>query len=83
MSAKKRPPSRATLLRSSVVDRPLYTLTFEQWEIEAFAAGECPETVSLRAHRSLRWQRAAARQAARIKALGANALKVARKGLTR
>jgi hypothetical protein len=69
VTKKQTAAAKAILLRSTVVDRPLYTLTFEHWEIEQFAAGICPETVALRAHRSLRWQRAAIRQAARTQAL--------------
>jgi hypothetical protein len=51
----------ARLPRSTVIDRPIYTISVEQWTMEAFQAGRCPEGVSREAHRLLKWQRDAER----------------------
>jgi hypothetical protein len=51
----------ARLPRSTVIDRPLYTITLEHHTIEDLADGRCPEALAQEAHRLLRWQRAAMR----------------------
>jgi hypothetical protein len=51
----------ARLPRSTVIDRPIYTISVEQWTLEEFQAGRCPEGVSREAHRLLKWQREAER----------------------
>lgn len=59
MTKKKPLPPR--LPRSTVIDRPIYTLSVEQWTIEELAQGRCPEALAVEAHRLLGWQRAAIR----------------------
>lgn len=61
-------PIRPRLPRSTVIDRPIYTISLEHWTIEELAAGRCPEGLAQEAHRLLRWHREAIRARTHVSA---------------